>query len=191
MRCKYEYSSRWLLLDVCNVSASSKLQRTVQQCLGGGRQECVQLYLLICLLLYFNLFTYLQGRVHFLLPVGSPFSHCFCLPFLSPKVRAYQQPIHIRVNSTMMKRFEFQWVQPAFAFYSSFDVPILFVFIQEYLAESWGWPHDIFFNRNTGKVDFKHVPSMGKHCITPRYIENREEKRDQMISYFRKRLSNK
>ena len=27
--------------------------------------------------------------------------------------------------------------------------------------------------------------------MTPRYIENREEKRDQMISYFRKRLSNK
>ena len=27
--------------------------------------------------------------------------------------------------------------------------------------------------------------------VTPRYIENREEKRDQMISYFRKRLSNK
>ena len=85
------------------------------------------LYTYFCSIIY--LLTYLQGRVHFLLPVGSPFPHCFCLPFLSPKVRAYQQPIHIRVNSTMMKRFEFQWVQPAFAFYSSFDVPILFVFI--------------------------------------------------------------
>ena len=32
---------------------------------------------------------------------------------------------------------------------------------------------------------------MTEHCMIHRYIENREEKRDQMISYFRKRLSNK
>ena len=33
--------SRWLLLDVCNISAPSKLQRSVQQRPGGGGQESV------------------------------------------------------------------------------------------------------------------------------------------------------
>ena len=55
-RCKY--SSRWLLLDVCNISAASKLQRSVQQCLGGGGQECIHLLLYLLLYLPTDLFTY-------------------------------------------------------------------------------------------------------------------------------------
>ena len=48
----------------------------------------------------------------------------------------------------------------------------------------------LLLNRNVWNVRFK--PIFFSWCLTfPRYIENREEKRDQMISYFRKRLSNK
>ena len=58
MSVLYTHSSRRLLLDVCNVSAASKLQRPVQQRLGGGGQECVQLLFTYSLYILTYLFTF-------------------------------------------------------------------------------------------------------------------------------------
>ena len=50
--------SRWLLLDVCNISAPSKLQRSVQQRLGRGGQENRLIYLKTYLLNTYQMLMY-------------------------------------------------------------------------------------------------------------------------------------
>ena len=174
MSVLYTHSSRRLLLDVCNVPAASKLQRPVQQRLGGGGQECVQLLFTYSLYILTYLFTFvplptlltLSNTGTCTLPITSGFPlSSLLLPAFSIS-QGENLSIHIVGFWGEMGRLEPDWVQPTFAFSTSIDNKFYLIYFP-ILSGVFGWvlmmASWIIFQQERVKGQF-HI--MSNPCMT-------------------------